>query len=260
MSTSVCYEKTDQDCPDDEFHDIIRSQCVADGTGINVPQGMSNGHCYSKESLKTWLSTKPQNEDFFGGKFNDADKQMIYDGEIPGSYQEHPIVEDALNNLFEAYENFPTDFHDPELTWQQSRDVLTDRKLRDILYLKNTPGDGALFIHRIISWNQRPGGKYLAKKLFDYQLEGHFIFSLYIMETLLKAEEAELAETYYTRKARTIITKEDYKNVFRYFEDVYLTSHGPISGMRLDLQNQLSRTLFYQHGYEKFCDMLNDEV
>jgi len=79
MSTSVCYEKTDQDCPDDEFHDIIRSQCVADGTGINVPQGMSNGHCYSKESLKTWLSTKPQNEDFFGGKFNDADKKMIYD-------------------------------------------------------------------------------------------------------------------------------------------------------------------------------------
>jgi tetratricopeptide (TPR) repeat protein len=94
MSTSVCYEKTDQDCPDDEFYDIIRSQCVADGTGINVPQGMSNGHCYSKESLKTWLSRKPQNEDLFGGKFNDADKKLIYDA--------HKFSTDYIEQLVNA--------------------------------------------------------------------------------------------------------------------------------------------------------------
>ena len=94
MSTSVCYEKTNQDCPDDEFYDIIRSQCVADGTGINVPQGMSNGHCYSKESLKTWLSRKPQNEDLFGGKFNDADKKLIYDA--------HKFSTDYIEQLVNA--------------------------------------------------------------------------------------------------------------------------------------------------------------
>jgi hypothetical protein len=166
------------------------------------------------------------------GQTNDPMTRLEVKLPLPDNYQEHPKVTIALNELFEYYKNFDTNYQDleGEITWEQARDLSADRKLTYIL-----KGHGDLFIHRVISWNQKPGGKYLAKKMFDYQLsEGHFTFSLYIVEELLKAGETEL-KTYYTSKARTILTKKYYKTVFRYFSDKFNVYRGILKPWRLDL-------------------------
>lgn len=295
MSTSVCYEKRNGECKDDDrkdddqFYDNIRFQCVADSTGINIPQGMSNGHCYSKESLKEWLSKEPLNEDLFGGKFSDADKKLIY----KPCYQEDTGVATALNGVFDYYDNFSASSDgatDPEgeLTWQEIRDLNADIKLSSILSKNTNVGD--LFIHRIISWNKIPHGKYLAQKLFKLQLSGqqlsdHNVFDLYIVQELLEANEAELAEQYFGQKEKMIETKEDYKKVFQYFEEQarrHLSTEGFLAMMQEEgpprstsdqilaqktirriwdssvvrLQDQFLRELFVRVGYKTLCDML----